>query len=266
MPAAFVNEINRLFVHVVPVLAAFLLLLWLLARASERFIASFPDDVPEKPELMRGARSRWFLWSPLVAMAAMYGMILWALAPLSAMVLAALLLLLPMVVLSFGNQAAFDAPFAATEVLRARLGRKAPDPERWLAQYRLLKIRRQRIGVLRQAMAVLMALLVVTGVYGYVKVDRVLAVRLQAMAVAEALKADLGTGSGVTVFSQTPPCVPVRTMYLIPGGSTNKAQAEKYVAAVVEWLGVRGEKRPWRVKVKTGDGPPLAEGTHSGRH
>ncbi|MEN6304666.1 MAG: hypothetical protein ABFD96_18185 [Armatimonadia bacterium] len=263
MPVAFLNEINRLFLQVVPVLAAFVVLLWLLARASERFVVSFPDEVPEKPELLRGTRNRWFVWAPLAALATMYAMIVWAMAPLSGMILAALILLLPMVLMAFGNQASFDAPFAATEVLRAKLGRRAADPQRWLTQYRMLKARRQRLGILRHVMAALMVLLVVMGVYGYVTVDRVLAMRLQARVVEEALKSEMGLEW--TVFSQTPPCVPLRTMYLIPGKNLSKAQAESEVARVRKWLEERREPRPWQVKVKTGDGPPLAEERYGGR-
>ncbi|MEN6548680.1 MAG: hypothetical protein ABFE07_21745 [Armatimonadia bacterium] len=265
MPSEFLNEINRTFLQVIPVLVEFVAIVWLAAWVSERFIATLPDDVPEKAELLQGARNRWFIWAPLASLAVMYAMIVYALAPLSGVVLGAFVMLLPILLMAYANPAALDAPSAAVEVLRARLRRQAADPERWVARYRLLKARRQRLGLLKWAMAALMALLAVMGVYGYVTVDRVLAMRLQAQVVEEALRADLSTSFEGTIFSQTPPCVPLRTMYLIPGKDLSKAQAQSQVERVVKWFGERGERWPWQVRVKTGDGPPLAEGEYAGR-
>lgn len=265
MTAELLREINRAFVQTLPLVVGLMAVLWVVARASERFVATFPDEVAEKTELLQGTRSRWFVWSPVAALVVMYGMIVWVLAPVSGIILGAFILLLPLVLLAFGNQAAFDAPFAALEVMRAKLGKRSAEPERWLAQYRTAKARRQRLGVLRQFLAAMMVLLLSMSVSAYISLDRVLAMRLRAQVLEQALKAELGNSFEGTIFSQTPPCTGLRTMYLIPAKDPGKAQAQRDVDRVVKWLAERQERWAWAVQVKTGEGPPVAEGTYGGR-
>jgi hypothetical protein len=261
LPAQFLTHLNSLFLQALPVLLGLTVLLWLSARASYRFIETFPDDVPEKAELLAGARAQWLMWWPLLAFGVLYAVLVFLLAPLTAIAAAFIVGFVPFLIALFHNQPALDAPFAAAEVLRARRRREPPDPERWLATYRKVKERRRRLGLLRYVMLVLVLALAGIGAWGYVTVDRVLAVRLQAIAMEDDIKQALGLQ--VTVFTQTPPCVPACTLYLIPPPGMKAPEAKQLIVKTQQALQQRGERRAWRIEVKTGEGPLLAEGEYS---
>lgn len=216
MPQSLLNQLNPWMLQLFSIFLAGCLLAALCARASHRLLQTLPDDTPEKPELLRASGSLWFLWWPPVAIGLFYTLVVWALAPLSGFVVLALALLMPPVVLMLrGRTAYLDAPFAAVEVVAARLARRAPDPQRWLAIHRRQVERRRKLAVLPHIMLVLMIALAVLGAFGYVSIDRVLAVRVHSMAVAEKVQQQMGPSAG-TIYSRTPPCVKQPTLIIVP--------------------------------------------------
>ena len=260
MPAQILAQTNPIFLQVASVMVALTLLLWHSARVSRRFIATFPDDLAEKPELLAAARLQWFMVAPLLALVIMYVVLVFLLAPIAALAALFVVALAPFLIVLFVNQPALDAPYAALETLRARLRHQQPDPQRWLAQYCKLKERRRRLGWMRYVMLVLVLILAAMGVAGYVTIDRVLGVRLQALAMVEDVKQALGPQ--VTVFTQTPPCVAQCTLYLIPPPGMKAPEAQKLAATAQQALRQRRERRAWRIAVKTGEVQPLAEGEY----
>lgn len=263
MPADLLAAINQFFLVVAALMLLLTIALWFSARGSYRFIATFPDEVPEKAELLHGERSLPLVWLPLLGLLVMYAMMVWLLAPLSGVILGFTTMLAPFIIIAYANQAAFDAPFAGSVARRARLARQTPDPEPWLAQYRKTRARRQRLGILRHVMVALLAVLLGMGVFSATTIDPMLSMRLKARVLENDLRASLNR-LDLTIFTQTPPCVPVRTLYLIPGPDMKKPEAQALVGQVVKWLTERGERGPWRIQVKTGDGPPLAEAAYAG--
>lgn len=252
MPQSFLNQINQSMLQLLAIFVCGAILVALVGRASRRFIASFPDDTPEKPELLRASTSPWVLWPPLAALACFYALLVWAHTPILAFVVMVLVLLTPLVLLMVrGRNEYLDAPFAAVEVMAARLTHRPPDPQRWLVQHRRQVERRRKLAVLPFVMLALMVALALLGVFAYATIDRVLAVRLHSMAVAEQVQTQMGTSAG-TIFSQSPPCVKQPTLMVVPPPNVTAAQVSKLKAQATNLVRQLDPKQQWAVKVITG--------------
>lgn len=195
-----------------------------------------------------------------------YGILVGLLWPLAAITAAVVLAVAPMLVAERLNPAVTDAPLAATEVLLAKAAGREPDPQRWLSRFRLQQQRRERLRILQLMLYVALALLIVTGLAGSLTIDPVLANRLQVMGLEQELRVPLAGQFDGTIITQTPPCVPVNTVYLIPGRDLKAPDAQRLVNTVTQWLAARQEPRAWRVAIRTGEaGPPPAESLYPGR-
>jgi hypothetical protein len=172
--------------------------------------------------------------------------------PLTALCANILIVLVTVVVLMFRHMDSLDGTFAGVEL------RLSKDFGKWLQRHRARLQRRRKLGWLRYVMVALLVLFVAVAAAGIATIDPVLAVRLHSMGVAEQVQRELGPQIG-TVFSQTPPCVSLPTLYLIPTGKMDKPAAAAAAERLAQALAKREERQRWRIVVKTGDGPPLAE-------
>lgn len=251
MPQSLLCQVNPWVLQLFASFMAACLLVGLLARASHRFIQAFPDDTPEKPELLQASGSLWFLLWPVVAIGVFYALLVWALAPLLAFVGLVLALLTPLLVLMLRHRDAYlDAPFAAVEVMAARLTRRPPDPQRWLTQHRRQVERRRRLAVLPHIMLALMIALVLVGAAGYISIDRVLAARMRWMTVGENVQQQLGLPAG-TVFARTPPCVDKPTLVIVPQSKIPREQAKSLQEQAQTILRQLDPRQEWQVGVVT---------------
>ena len=255
MPHAIAASLTHTFVQVLALTVLLAAGMACSRAASLRFLATFPDDVPEKSELLRGAGHWWWVLNLPVSMVVFYVIFMLLFAPLSGIVVAALIVLAPLVwfILAHDN-AALDAPFAAFEGLRARLQRREPDPQRWLAQYRRQAARRRSLSVLGYLMLVLVLLLAIVGAYGYVAFDRVIASRVRSMAIAERVQQQMGPVAG-TIFARTPPCVKEPTLYLVPPPNVTPQAVEASKQQAVKSLAQLDPEHRWQVVIRTGEPP-----------
>lgn len=229
------------------------LLLLLVSRQSVARLTAAPD-FPEKTQLLRGARLHWVIFplAGLVGLAIMLLVLDWFLLPLTALCANFLVVLSTIVMVILRHGDSIDGLFAGLELRFSR------DFNTWLKRHHTRLRRRRTLAWLRYVMLALLALFVVVAVAGFATVDRTLAVRLHSMAVAEQVQQELGPQAG-TIFSQTPPCVSLPTLYLIPTADMNRTAAAAAADRLAQMLAQRQEKRQWRIVVKTGEGPPLAE-------
>ena len=229
------------------------LLLLLASRQSVARLTAAPDFL-EKAQLLRGARLHWFIFplAGLVGLAIMLLVLDLFMLPLTALCANFLVVLSTLVVVIFRHGDSLDGLFAGLELRFSR------DLNSWLQRHRARLQRRRKLGWLRYAMVALLALFVMVTVAGYVTVDRTLAVRLHSMGVAEQVQQELGPQAG-TILSQTPPCVSLPTLYLIPTADISRTAAAAAADRLAQMLAQRQEKQQWRIVVKTGEGPPLAE-------
>lgn len=266
MPPAFLTEIHRVVLPLGAVVAIGTLLMWLSTRASHRFIQTLPDDVPEKPALLRATSAPWQLLAPLLGLLVGYGILVLFLWPLAAITAAVVLAIAPALLAERLNPAVTDAPLAATEVLLAKAAGREPDPQRWLRRFRAQRQRRERLRVLQIMLYATLLLLIATGGAGSLTIDPVLANRLRVMGMEQELRVALAGQFEGTIITQTPPCVPVNTVYLIPGRDLKGPDARRLVNSVTQWFAARQEPRAWRVAIRTGEaGPPPAESLYPGR-